>query len=196
MFPQPFVLRSHADRTSVHMALAHHHAPQYDQRARSESELLGPEQRGDHHVAAGFQLAVGLQRDFTAQTVQHEGLLYVGQADFGRQAGMFHRADRTGPVPPSPPLTRIISAFALATPAAMVPIPLSETNFTLIRARGLTFFRSKINCARSRSNKYRGAEAARSAKCRGSNAASGRSSRRLCNRGVVRPRRAWPPGRP
>ena len=96
MFPQPFVLRSHADRTSVHMALAHHHAPQYDQRARSESDLLGPEPRGDPHVAAGFQLAVGLQRDFTAQTVQHEGLLYVGQADFGRQAGMFHRADRTG----------------------------------------------------------------------------------------------------
>jgi hypothetical protein len=43
----------------------------------------------------------------------------------------------------------IKSAFAFATPAAMVPTPLSATSFTLIFARGFTFFRSKMSCARS-----------------------------------------------
>ena len=53
------------------------------------------------------------------------------------------------PVPPSAPEMTIRSAFALATPAAMVPTPLSATSFTLIRACGFTFFRSKINWAKS-----------------------------------------------
>jgi len=53
------------------------------------------------------------------------------------------------PVPPSAPEMTIKSAFAFATPAAMVPTPLSATSFTLIFARGFTFFRSKMSCARS-----------------------------------------------
>ena len=46
------------------------------------------------------------------------------------------------PVPPSLPLMSMTSALALATPAAMVPTPVSDTNLTLMRACGLTFFRS------------------------------------------------------
>ncbi len=46
------------------------------------------------------------------------------------------------PVPPSWPLMRIASAWALATPAAIVPTPTSATSFTLTRARGLALFRS------------------------------------------------------
>ena len=41
------------------------------------------------------------------------------------------------------------SAFAFATPAAIVPTPLSATSFTLTAAVGLIFFRSKMSCARS-----------------------------------------------
>ena len=52
------------------------------------------------------------------------------------------------PVPSAPEIT-IKSALAFATPAAIVPTPLSATSFTLIVARGFTFFRSKISCAKS-----------------------------------------------
>lgn len=53
------------------------------------------------------------------------------------------------PVPPSAPEMTMRSALAFATPAAIVPTPLSATSFTLILAFGLTFFKSKISCARS-----------------------------------------------
>ncbi|MNS90189.1 hypothetical protein D3C72_1242280 [compost metagenome] len=46
------------------------------------------------------------------------------------------------PVPPSKPATVIWSARALATPAATVPTPTSDTSFTETSASGLTFFRS------------------------------------------------------
>ena len=53
------------------------------------------------------------------------------------------------PVPPSWPAITMCSAFALATPAAMVPTPASATSLTEISAAGLTDFRSWISCARS-----------------------------------------------
>ncbi len=53
------------------------------------------------------------------------------------------------PVPPSWPAMVTWSDFALATPAAIVPTPISETSFTLIDARRLAFLRSWISCARS-----------------------------------------------
>ena len=43
----------------------------------------------------------------------------------------------------------MISAFAFATPAATVPTPTSETNFTDILACGFTLFKSWINCSKS-----------------------------------------------
>ncbi len=46
------------------------------------------------------------------------------------------------PVPPTWPETRITSALALATPAAIVPMPASETSFTPTRASGLICLRS------------------------------------------------------
>ena len=46
------------------------------------------------------------------------------------------------PVPPSWPEIVIRSAYAFATPEAMVPTPGSETNFTETRAFGLTCFKS------------------------------------------------------
>ena len=52
-------------------------------------------------------------------------------------------------MPPSKPAIKTTSAFALVTPAAMVPTPALETNFTLILAARLAFFKSKINCDKS-----------------------------------------------
>ena len=46
------------------------------------------------------------------------------------------------PVPPEWPLIRIASALALATPAAMVPMPLRDTSFTHTVASGLICLRS------------------------------------------------------
>ena len=49
------------------------------------------------------------------------------------------------PVPPSWPEIVIKSAYALATPAAIVPTPGSDTNLTETSALELTCLRSKIN---------------------------------------------------
>ena len=53
------------------------------------------------------------------------------------------------PVPPSWPLMSTTSAWALATPAAMVPTPTSDTSLTLMRACSFAFLRSWISSARS-----------------------------------------------
>jgi len=53
------------------------------------------------------------------------------------------------PVPPSLPLMMILSAYAFATPAAIVPTPAVDTSFTETIAFGLICFKSKINCAKS-----------------------------------------------
>jgi hypothetical protein len=53
------------------------------------------------------------------------------------------------PVPPSWPEMVMWSAFAFATPAAMVPTPSAATSLTLTLARGFEFFRSWISWARS-----------------------------------------------
>ncbi len=53
------------------------------------------------------------------------------------------------PVPPSWPEIVTWSDLALATPAAMVPTPTSDTSFTLTAARGFAFLRSWISCAMS-----------------------------------------------
>ena len=53
------------------------------------------------------------------------------------------------PVPPSCPATRMTSAWALATPAATVPMPASETSLTETRASGFTVRRSWMSWAKS-----------------------------------------------
>ena len=56
------VLGRDADRTRVQVADAHHDAAHRDQRGGREADLVGAQQRGDHDVAAGLHLAVGLRR--------------------------------------------------------------------------------------------------------------------------------------
>ena len=88
------VLRGHADRAGVEVADAHHDAAAHDERGGGEAVLLGAEQRGDHHVAAGLHLAVGLHDDAVAQAVEQQRLLRLGQAELPRRAGVLQRVER------------------------------------------------------------------------------------------------------
>ena len=78
------------------MAHAHHDAAERDQRRGGETEFLGAEQRGDGHVAAGLQLAVGLDDDAAAQVVEDQRLVRFGEAEFPRQAACLMRRERRG----------------------------------------------------------------------------------------------------
>ena len=60
------VLRGHTDRAGVEVTHPHHDAARHHQRRGGEAELLGAEQRGDHDVAAGLELAVDLHDDAVA----------------------------------------------------------------------------------------------------------------------------------
>jgi hypothetical protein len=111
--------------------------PDDHERRGGEAELLGAEQRGDHDVAPGLQLAVHLHDDAVAQAVQHQHLLRLGEAELPRHARVLDRVSGEAPVPPSCPEMSTTSACAFATPAATVPTPTSATSFTWMRASGV-----------------------------------------------------------
>ena len=90
------VLGGDADRARVEVADAHHHAAAHDERRGGEPELLGAEQRRDHDVAAGLQLAVALHDDAVAQPVAHQRLLGLGDAELPRRARVLERRERRG----------------------------------------------------------------------------------------------------
>ncbi len=75
------VLGGDPDRAGVEVADPHHDAAHDHQRRRGEPVFLGSQQRRDHHVAAGLELAVGLDDDPVAELVQDERLLRLGQAE-------------------------------------------------------------------------------------------------------------------
>ena len=60
--------------------------PSDDQRRGGKTKFLRAQQRGNDHVAAGFQLAVGFDRDAAAQIIQDQSLMGFGQAQFPRNA--------------------------------------------------------------------------------------------------------------
>ena len=95
-FAQDGVLGRDADGAGIQVALAHHDAAGGDQRRGGEAELVGPEQGADDDVAAGAEAAVDLDDDARAQSVQHQGLLGFGEADFPGGAGMGQRRERAG----------------------------------------------------------------------------------------------------
>ena len=76
------------------MTLAHHDAAERDERRGGEAEFLGAEDRGDHHVAARLEAAVGLQDDAAAQVVEHQRLVRFGDAQLPRQAGVLDARER------------------------------------------------------------------------------------------------------
>ena len=57
------VLRGHAHGASVEVAFAHHDAAFDDERCGGKAHFVSAQQRGNHHVAARFHLAVGLHAD-------------------------------------------------------------------------------------------------------------------------------------
>ena len=73
--PQLLVLGGDAYRAGVQMALAHHHAPQYDEGRCGEAVLLRPEQGHEDDVATRLQLSVCLEAHLPAQVVHHQRLL-------------------------------------------------------------------------------------------------------------------------
>ena len=86
---QLFVLSRHTYRTGIQVADPHHDTAADDQGGRGETEFLGAQQGRDHHVAPGFQLAVGLHDDTIAQLVLHQHLLGFGQSQFPGQSRVF-----------------------------------------------------------------------------------------------------------
>ena len=78
------------------MTHAHHHAPADHQRGGGEAELLGPQEGGDHDVAAGLELAVGLDDDPVAQAVDEQRLLGLREPELPRAARMLERGERRG----------------------------------------------------------------------------------------------------
>ena len=68
--------------------------PERDQRRGGKTEFLRAEQRGDDHVAAGLELAVGLDGDAAAEIVEHERLVRLGQAEFPRRARVLDARQR------------------------------------------------------------------------------------------------------
>ncbi len=94
--PQIGVLGRDADRAGVEVADPHHDAAGDHQRCRGEAELLGAEQGGDHDVAAGLQLAVGLHDDPVAQPVEQQRLLGLGEPELPRRARVLERGERAG----------------------------------------------------------------------------------------------------
>ena len=90
------ILRRHADRAGVEVALAHHDAARRHQRRGREAELLGAEQRAEHDVAPGLELPVDLQAHAPAQPVHHQHLLRLGQPELPRRARVVDRRQRRG----------------------------------------------------------------------------------------------------
>ena len=90
------VLGGDADRAGVQVALAHHQAAHRDQRGGGEAVFLGAQAGGDDDVAAGLELAVGLEPDPAAQAVADQGLLRLGQADLPGNARVADARERRG----------------------------------------------------------------------------------------------------
>ena len=78
--PELRIRRRDAHRAGVEMALADVNAAHGDHRGRAEIILLGPENRGNDHVAAVADAAIGSEDHAVAQIVDQQRLLRLGQA--------------------------------------------------------------------------------------------------------------------
>ena len=85
---EPWILRRDAHGAGVQVANAHHDAARGHQRCGRKTELLGAEQCGHDNIAAGLELAVGLDGDARAEVVQDERLVSLGEAEFPGETGV------------------------------------------------------------------------------------------------------------
>ena len=119
-------------------------------RRGGKAELVGAQERADHDVAAGADAAVHLNGDAPAQPVGDQGLMGLGKADLPRRAGMLDRGQRRG-----------AGAALVAGDGDVIGARLRDAGgngadadfgdelYRDTSPSGLTFFRSKISCAKS-----------------------------------------------
>ena len=94
---QTFILRAHAYRAGVGLALAHHDAAHSDQGGGTDAVFLCPHHGSHHDVTPCAQAPIRSQRHPFAQLVHRQHLVRFGQAHFPRQARIFDRGGRRGP---------------------------------------------------------------------------------------------------
>jgi hypothetical protein len=116
------------------MALAHHDAAGRDQRRGREAELVGAEQRADEDVAAGLEAAIDLEATRERSPFSTSVWWVSARPISHGPPACLSEVSGEAPVPPSIAGTVMWSARALATPAATVPTPTSETSLTEISA--------------------------------------------------------------
>ena len=90
MLTQLRILGSHAHRTGVGIALAHHHTTQHNERQRTKRELVGSQHRHNDDVFGSLQLAISLEAHLIAKSVHHQCLLCFGQSYLGRDTCEAH----------------------------------------------------------------------------------------------------------
>ena len=90
------VLRGHAHGTGVQVADPHHDAAHHHQGRGGKAELLCAQERGDHDVAPGLQLAIRLHDHAVTQAIEQEGLLCLRESQLPRRARMLERCQRGG----------------------------------------------------------------------------------------------------
>ena len=72
---QGFVLRTHAHRTGVGMALAHHDAAHGDERRRTDPVFLRAQHGRNHNIPARAQAAICPQCDLFTEIIEREHLM-------------------------------------------------------------------------------------------------------------------------
>ena len=136
---------SDADRTGVEMALPH----QIRQPAAISGAVAKPNSSAPS--SAPMMTSRPVRRPPSTCNAMRRAQTVLGPvSDASRPAphlpgaaGMLDRRQgRSARLPPSKPAMVMWSARALATPAATVPTPTSDTSLTEMSAAGLTFFRS------------------------------------------------------
>ena len=98
------------------MADPHHHAARHHQRRRREAELLGAQQRGDDHVAAGLHLPVDLHVIRSRRPLASSVCCVSARPSSHGEPACLSEVSGAAPVPPSCPEIRTTSACALLTP--------------------------------------------------------------------------------
>ena len=91
---QALVLRAHADRAGVAVALAHHDTSHRHQAERADAIFLGAQDRRDHDIATSLQTTISTQLHPAPQPVEGERLVDLAQAHLPRRSRILHRCLR------------------------------------------------------------------------------------------------------
>ncbi len=90
------VLRGNTNRAGVQVANTHHDAAGNNQRCSREAVFLATQQGSNDNVASSLELTVNLNHHTVTETVEHEGLLGLGEAKFPGHTRVLQRVQRRG----------------------------------------------------------------------------------------------------